>query len=92
MFDDKKRGEKLVIPFYANPYCIPEVSRYYIKTDIPLYPYITIDRETYYWMDPSQVLYMEVAPKSEIIFNISAEEVPDFGEAHPILKMPSQRK
>jgi hypothetical protein len=86
---DRKRGEKLIIPFHPYPYCIPEVGRYYIKTNISIYPYITIDKETYMWMSSDQVLYMEVAPKSEIIFNISAEEVQN-GTTIPMLKTPSQ--
>ncbi len=90
LYADRKRGEKLIIPFHPYPYCIPEVGRYYIKTNIDFYPYITIDKETYYWMDPTQILYMEVAPKSEIIFNISAEEASPVGETHPMLKTPSQ--
>lgn len=92
LYADKKRGEKLVIPFHPYPYCIPEVGRYYIKTNMSFYPYISIDKETYQWMDSSQVLYMEIAPKSEIIFNISAEEAPVIGETHPMLKTPSQLK
>lgn len=90
LYADKKRGEKLVIPFHPYPYCIPEVGRYYIQTNIDFYPYITIDKDTYYWMDTNQVLYMEVAPKSNIIFDISAEEAPEVGETHPMLKTPSQ--
>lgn len=92
LYADLKRGEKLVIPFHPYPYCIPEVGRYYIQTNIDFYPYITIDKETYYWMDSTQVLYMEVAPKSHIIFNINAEEPPPVGETHPMLKTPSQVK
>jgi hypothetical protein len=92
LYADLKRGEKLIIPFHPYPYCIPEVGRYYIQTNIDFYPYITIDKETYYWMDSTQVLYMEVAPKSHIIFNINAEEPPPVGETHPMLKTPSQIK
>ncbi len=89
LYADRKRGEKLVIPFHPYPYCIPDVGRYYIKTNISIYPYISIDQQTYYWMNSDQVLYMEVAPKSEIIFNISAEEAPS-GENIAILNTPSQ--
>lgn len=92
LYADRKRGEKLVIPFHPYPYCIPEVGRYYIKTNMSFYPYISIDKETYQWMSSDQVLYMEIAPKSEIIFNISAEEAPVIGETHPMLKTPSQVK
>lgn len=92
LYADLKQGEKLVIPFHPYPYCIPEVGRYYIQTNIDFYPYITIDKETYYWMDSTQVLYMEVAPRTHIIFDISAEEPPPVGETHPMLKTPSQVK
>jgi hypothetical protein len=89
LYADLKRDEKLIIPFHPYPYCIPDVGRYYIKTNISIYPYISIDQETYYWMNTEQILYMEVAPKSEVIFSITAEEAPA-GEVIPMLETPSQ--
>ena len=91
LYPDRKKGEKLVIPFHPYPYCIPDVGRYYIKTNISIYPYISIDKDTYYWMNSDQVLYMEVAPKSEIIFNITAEEA-EGTIVTPQLETPSQLK
>ena len=91
LYADRKKGEKLVIPFHPYPYCIPDVGRYYIKTNISIYPYISIDKDTYYWMNSDQVLYMEVAPKSEIIFNITAEEA-EGTIVTPQLETPSQLK
>lgn len=74
LYADKKAGKKLCIPFHPYPYCIPELKRFYIKTNIVEYPYIPVDQQTYYWMNTDQVLFMELAPKSKVLFDIKAEE------------------
>jgi hypothetical protein len=74
LYADRKKDRKLRIPFHPEPYCIPETGHCYVRTNIIHFPYFPVDKETYYWMDPSQVLYLEMAPKSKILFDIMPED------------------
>jgi hypothetical protein len=73
LYIDRKNGKKLRIPFHPHPYCIPELGRFYVKTNISRHPFIPIDQETYYWLNEDQVLYMDLAPKSKILFDIKTD-------------------
>jgi hypothetical protein len=72
LYADRKSGKKLRIPFHPEPYCIPDVGRYYVKTNISQHPHFPISREAYSWMNSSQVLYLEMAPRSKVLFDVKA--------------------